>query len=85
MLQSVQRCEDDAMKGTGMVLGKGKGTSRGCEAPRGQRQQEVTALPQPQGTRHKGRPKVTESRAVKKGPTWPVASGSPATWRATAR
>ena len=34
-MQSVQRCEDDVMKGTGMVLGKGKGTSRGCEAPRG--------------------------------------------------
>lgn len=39
-----------------MVLGKGTRTSRGCEVPKRQGQQEVTSLSGPQGTR--GGPKL---------------------------
>lgn len=38
------------MKGTGVVPGKGKRTSRGFEVPKRQGQQEVTSLSGPQGT-----------------------------------
>lgn len=65
---SKQTAHSKVYKGVKMVLGwawssagvRGKGADKGCEAPREQQQQEVTALPRPEGT--KGGTRLLESR-----------------------
>lgn len=85
-LKSVQRCEKHVLKKSVWCWGKGKRTSMECEASGEQQEQEVTVCLSLRGQgRASGYWSPETAGLGKKGPTWPVDSGSLATLRTTGR